>query len=543
VVIMTFCVRILGQGCRWGQRVMPNIIRSKFHPWGGNAIPCQIRPHSSSGDQKIRRTVSNTYENIKGSGENIEGSGVQKTRGIGLLFLLGVFLCASLYAGDSSFEEVDKLPVASSSLHGIEWVQFCVKQYPEILWLADENVRKTEEGSATLHGSYSEQLFGKKFIEFDRTIMTLHCLRLIADGGDQAYRQFTKAQAKDVKLSKESFNQLHQQVLLLQRSIPEMTPKEVIQAMEVALVLGDIGKSEKARAIFRPYGAKAPDHDDFHEEVMQILQKRPDLSPTFNSLSPKAKKLLGEAANLAHYGHITHIEGGPSMFSKLKESGQASQVGFFFDFLVHIFDVAGAAGHVDNESSLVYTEPAFKAMQGVFNSCKLLADPSSTEVDAYNANLRIRANWLGLSANDRMGRTLTRVGAMLRLFALEEGAVLRHAFGRLPLDVRTKIIEQLDIGKGEELARTPTYMPALLVNLANNPILGTSKEERTAQAVVLGLPFIARVLEVHKQNIAEGFDSNIPLNFNRAAGVAKVNPFALNEPFIIDAEGDVCVTP
>lgn len=472
------------------------------------------------------------------------------TRHIGLAFLLGVLLgvCSYAYTSDeTSSKVVDQLqPVTSSVMKGVDWVHLCTSQYPEILWLADENVRKTEEGRASLQGAYSEQLFGKKFIEFDRTIMTLHCLGLILDGSEQAYQEFTKAQPEDVKLSRKSFNKLHVQGASLLRSMPQMSELEVIQAMEASLVLGDIGKSERAREIFKLYGAKAPDHDDFHEEVMQILQKHPEHCPTFNRLSPSGKQLLSETANLAHYGHITHIEGGPNMFSKLKQSNlpSSSPVALSFDFFVHTCDVAGALGHVNNQSSLVYTESSHLAMQGVFESCKVLETPYKTEIDAYNAYLAIRASWLGLNADNRTDRALTRMGAMLRLFTPQEGVVLKEAVSKLPSDVLTKIIEQLDIREGEELTRTPTYMPAVLINLANNPTLGSSKEERISQAVILGLPFIARVLETHKEYLASlEADSAIPLNFNKAAGVAKTNPSALNGKYIIDAERNICVIP
>lgn len=474
---------------------------------------------------------------------------MHKTRQIGLTLLLGLLLGVGYYAYASdktSFKATKQLqPVTSSAVKGVDWVNLCIDQYPEILWLADENVRKTEEGRVSLQVAYSEQLFGKKFIEFDRTIMTLHCLALILDGSEQAYQEFTKAQPEDAKLSRKSFNQLHAQGAYLLRSMPQLSESEMIQAMEASLVLGDIGKSEKAREIFKPYGAKAPDHDDFHEEVMQILQKHPELCPTFNRLSLAGKKLLSETANLAHYGHVTHLEGGPSMFSKLKQSNLpiSSPVALAFDFFVHTCDVAGALGHVNNQSSLIYTESSHLAMQAVSESCKVLTSPHKTEIDAYNAYLAIRAGWLGLNADDRIDRALTRMGAMLRLFTPEEGAVLKQAILKLPSDVRIKIIEQLDIRKGEELARTPTYMPAVLVNLANNPTLGSSKEERISQAVILGLPFIARVLETHKQHLALlEADSAIPLNFNKAAGIAKTNPSALNGKYTIDTEGNVCVT-
>ncbi len=84
-------------------------------------------------------------------------------------------------------------------------------------------------------------------------------------------------------------------------------------------------------------------------------------------------------------------------------------------------------------------------------------------------------------------------------------------------------------------------MPAVLVNLANNPQLGASREERISQAVVLGLPFLSRVLEAHKQALAENrANSDIPLNFNKAAGVVKQSPAVLLKGFNIDSEGNVC---
>jgi len=463
-----------------------------------------------------------------------------------LYLLVGTLLALSLglYADENKNTALSKQlkPVIFSEVQGIAWVQKCVEQYPEILWLADAKVRKTEEGQATMQSPYSEQLFGQKFIEFDRTIMTLHCLQLILNGSENAYQKFTAAQPSDTKLSRASFEKLHSQGTTLVKSNYEgMSKWEMTQAMEAALVLGDIGKSERARAVFKPHDASAPDHDDFHEEVMRILEQYPHLCPTFDRLTPPAKKLLQSTANLVHYGHVTHIEGGPSMFSKLKQSGLSSALpeAVAFDFFVHTCDVAGALGHVNNQSSLVYTELSHRAMQAVADACSVLADSESSEVDAYNAYLAIRAGWLGLNPEDRTDRTLTRIGAMLRLFTPEDGLLLKKSILKLEPEQRAKIIEQLDTK--EELARTPTYMPAVLVNLSNNPQLGALREERIAQAVVLGLPFLSRVLEAHKRSLEEHeANPDIPLNFNKAAGVAKQSPTALLNGFSIDSEGNVC---
>lgn len=480
---------------------------------------------------------------------NPGGHTVKKTGKIGLYLLVGGALLTSvgLYAHEkqpcSPFSLKFSQPMIFSPLEGVQWVEQCVEQHPEILWLADSNVRKTEEGLATLQGTYSEQLFGQKYIEFDRTIMTIHCLKLILDGGDKAYLTFTASQPKDAKLSRESFDTLHLQgQKLLKSHWQGMSELQMAQAMETALVLGDIGKSEKARELFNPYGIKAPDHDDFYGEAMQVIVQHPKLCPSFFRLPTSAKNLLAEIANLAHYGHVTHLEGGLGMFSKLKESGVASKdpIALSFDLFVHTCDVAGALGHVNNQSSLVYTEPAHRAMQAMGEAVRVLSNPYKNELDAYNSYLSVRAYWLGLDPNDSSDRVLSRIGAMLRLFTTEEGVVLRKAIYELDPSIRSRVAAQLDVHSQDQLSRTPTYMPAVLVNLSNNPELGKTKEERLSKAITIGLPFIARVLEQHKEMLLKNkIDSNIPLNFNRIAGIAKTSPASLDGEFYIEQDGSV----
>lgn len=429
-----------------------------------------------------------------------------------------------------------------STIEGRQWVEACVLMHPEILWLADNHVRSTEEGQATLQGTYSEQLFGQIYIEFDRTIMTIHCLKLILDGSNKAYEEFTVAQPKENKLTRDSFHMLHLQgQRLLHSQWQGMSAQQMAQAMEAALVLGDIGKSEIARELFKPYGIQAPDHDDFHGEVMQMIEKNPLLCPSFSDLSPSAKKLLVEVANLAHYGHIIHLEGGVEMFTRLKESRIPSKdpIALCFDLFIHTCDVAGASGHVNNQSSLMYTETAHRAIQAMGDAVKVLSDPQKSEWDAYNDYLQVRASWLGLHSENSYDRVLTRIGAMLRLFTPEDGVILKKAMLRLDVNIRERIL-RLNVQQFQKRGRTPTYMPAFLINLSNNVQLGNSKEERLIKSVVIGLPFIMRVLEKHKEMLMNHeIDSSVPLNFNKMAGVAKTSPELLYNEITIDKEGNV----
>lgn len=438
-------------------------------------------------------------------------------------------------------------PLILSAAEGRAWVQRCIHDHPEILWLASSQVRYTEEGKGVAQGAYSEQLFGQKFVEFDRTLMTLRCLTLVLDGSEAAYQTFTAAQAKEVRLTRESFQTLHQEgQRLLHAKWEGMSDLQMAQAMETALVLGDIGKSEQAREVFKPYGAHAPDHDDFYEEAMHILASHPTLCPSFARLPTAAKKLLTEIANLAHYGHITHLEGGVGMFHKLKESKLPSQdpTALSFDLFVHTCDVAGALGHVNPSSSLIYTELTHRALQATAQAVRILSNPLKSELDAYLAYVTLRASWLGLDPTSSSDRVLARIGAMLRLFTPEEGVILRNAMLQIDPAMRERIRAQLDGSSLAQEGRTPTYMPAVLLNLAGHPGLGTTSEERLAKAITLGLPLLTQVLEKHKELLAKGeIDSNIPLNFNRIAGIAKTSLDALKRECLIDAEGNVSVLP
>jgi len=418
-----------------------------------------------------------------------------------------------------------------SSLLASDKVSSLLERYPEILWLADLDVKKTEEGKAGV-ASFSEQMFGQKFVEFDRTLMTLHCLHLFVDGSDEAYEIFTRHQKESERLQKHSFIALHFEAkAILQSGWGNLSEGELLQAMETSLVLGDLGKSGKARQLYLPYGIEAQDHDDFYGEVMR---EAPDLCPSFQRLPRAAKKLLQKTANLAHYRHIFHLEGEPQMFSQLKKSKIAFEdpIALAFDLFVHTCDIAGALGHVNNVSSLAYKEMTHQAEKSMERAVWSLSNPTFTEWDAYDVHLETLASWLGFDPSNRTERALTRAGAMLRLYTLQEGNLLKKGVEELDSQDREEIVSLLDPQLGEELPRTPTYMPAVLVNLSNQ--VGLIK------AVRLGLPFIARVLKVYKEEIAaEAFNPNIPLNFNKMAFIAKTYPKALQDPFYIDEDGNV----
>lgn len=413
-----------------------------------------------------------------------------------------------------------------------------VEKHPELFLLATDQVQKTEENSSSQSSGPSEKLFWEKFMEFDRSILALYCLNLILDGSDASYRAFTKGQKPELRLSYSSFKELQDFAVSLFENDLGLSQDEVWQTLETGLILGDIGKSYKARKQFASLGISAPDHDDFHHEFMKELLKKPELAPSFAALPKVAQQLLVESDHGTHFGHITHLEGKEQMFSPLVQTQIVSRnpYGFKLDYLIHLCDVCGALGHVNPECSLVYTENTHQAISKVLEACLVLQHPDRTEKDAYDVYVSYRAKWLGLDPKNSLDRVLTRVGCMLRLFSPEDGKILREAVSGLSKQDKTRISFELD--QKSTNRPTPTYVPAVLVNLMNNPTLGEDRDTRLKAAVELGLPFVAKVLSEKGEVPFKG-----PLNFNPVAATAKSNPFALADlDYLVDEDGMVIVS-
>lgn len=222
------------------------------------------------------------------------------------------------------------------------WVIQIIQRYPEILWLAD----RKEEAKAVLGNSSSEQFFGQKCIEFDRTLMRLRSLKLILDGSDYAYEMFTGTQPEETRLARESFAHLHAKgKALLATGWGDLSEWQMVQAMETALILGDMGKSGKARELFAPYGVRAPDPDNFYGEAMEVLKDHPELSASFARLPPSSQSLLSQTA----------------LKSNALAANDPTILAFYF--FVYTCDIAGALGDIDPDCSLTYTEPTHQAMK------------------------------------------------------------------------------------------------------------------------------------------------------------------------------------
>lgn len=451
--------------------------------------------------------------------------GFKKT--VSYLLFVGLFVGGFFYF--RSHPPILKLP-SLEEIGSKEWVQQKRDIYPELEWLLDKSVQQTQEGKGEqVDRSWSKQLTGQHYPEFERTMLSMVCLYLILDGSSQAYERFTMLQSADDKLTQTSFKRLHDFALQVVHNDPER-----LHALEINLLLGDMGKTQQARLEAKNYGISEPDADIF---LKMCLEKAPAIFPTFMSLPPQMQEMIKTVTGLVHFGHVTHVEGGPEMLTPLKQAGifQRNSRDFDFEILTHLCDVSAARGHEDNRGSKVLTENVFKALEAVKEALHQLAHHD--EKEALTHYLTTRAVWLGLEGDEKF--VLTRVGTMIRLYSLEEGVALKKAYAVLTEDQKATLKTQLDplVIRQE---RTATYIPALLVNFVSAQTKqGLSKLQAIEACVRKGVVFIADVLQLYRNGKANlPYNPELTLNFNKAAGQVRDNPNLLSK-FKIDPQGSM----
>jgi hypothetical protein len=383
-------------------------------------------------------------------------------------------------------------------------------RWPDLRFFANRDVTATNEGIELQRDgnslSPSQQIFGEQFVEFDRSVVSLQALHCIVKGDSESYEQFIRSQ-QEPKLTWESFQSLHQ----LYRSVElaytskGWTADEVLRAAEVALVMGDFGKSETIRRLLGPHGITAKDHDDSYAELMRSDGALHRFS-CFQQLSREAKGLLKRTSNLAHFGHITHFEGGSAMFRQLKKSGllNSEPQAVAFAWLVHVCDVAGALGHKASQGAKVLNESTFRNMQPTLAACQLLATKS--EAEAVSFLTQKRREMLGISVPGAAGDTIARIGAMSRKTTLEEGKELTSRFLMLKRSERSEARRLLSPPAADQFPKTPAYMPLMLVT----------------QPLEIGLPILCEALGRYRRLLSrQEIGRDLRLNFNELAGVLK----------------------
>ncbi|MEI8390560.1 MAG: hypothetical protein WCG23_11840 [bacterium] len=356
----------------------------------------------------------------------------------------------------------------------IESAKLLLGRYPELSWLTG-SVNATPEGVAKTSKSISEAIFGKQHTEFDRTLTGIETIKWVLKGD---YEQFTKCQKPEVKLTRENFDHL-------KRYTHEVLPKpEDVDAMIGYTVINDLGKIKSVVSdIQQKTGIHAVDHDDI---LLYALKHTPEEVPTFKRLSPEHKDTVVRSLEPQfNIGQFLQAENLPANLTGLKNLDPKAMD----YYLTHaVYDIAGAAGHVNPDGSVVMTNPLYEGFKQGINSIKRLSNGES-EATVYNSFMQAKAEALQMPFDTPKDKALAKLAVLSRAGSTGEAKTIRNVFESLSDEHQKTLTTHLNRTGIEDKGILLYYAPAFLQNLKG------ALKEQPEQALQKGFSTLAELYQ------------------------------------------------
>lgn len=337
------------------------------------------------------------------------------------------------------------------------------------------------------------------------------------------YNSFTACQKENVRLSRQSFQEL-------QSYVKDILPdQEAIEAMITFMVINDLTKVKAVVAdLAKRSGIENVDHDKL---LLVALRDHPEVSPSFQRLSLEYQGLMLDGLRAEfNIGQFIQGENVPASLDGLKSIDEKS----LKFFLLHaLCDIAGAAGQFVQNGSAVMTEPTYQGFKDSISSIEGLSQGQTPDT-VYDSFLGKRSSSLELDITQPRERAITRVCCMLRFSTLQEAKQVSEAWDSLPKNTQAILEAELNKNGTEDgFATLIYYSPALLVNLQKS-MNAQSSPESFQNSLKLGLTTLARIYQESRIALKKRQGNGVYTVM--ASGVAKMaseNPNALNEHDIV----------
>lgn len=369
-----------------------------------------------------------------------------------------------------------------------QFIRYALGVHPELEALTNEALASpathdVPQGTAKNIGKeFFPDLDSSRLVEFNRSANSLLNLEWVLK---KDYESFTKCQPAETRLSQKSFEQLCAYTKTF------LSTPEDIQAMKVFLAINDLGKIQSvADTVNHSLQLDEVDHD----EILRLaLEHFPEQSPGFESLTPKHQKMILDGlATQFNLGQFMQAENVPANLTKLKSVDEQT---LHFYLLHTLFDIAGAAGHITQEGSLVMNEPTFQNFSTAIESVDGLTKGKS-EIEVYNDYLH-HVSPLEVDLSNPGDYMLARISGMMRITDPWQAVALQATINQLPS--RTRGILEQALGKtgiDDGTALLSYYSPAFLKNLGN-----AANPKTFIKTISTGLMSLANTIQLARRHI------------------------------------------
>lgn len=381
-----------------------------------------------------------------------------------------------------------------------------IEKYPELLWLTGE-VNATPEGINTKDDKYKE---------YNRTMLSIELLKWIISGD---YESFTECK-KPKRLSREKFEEIREYTKGIIKS------GEDLEAIITYLIINDLGKIKSVVSeIEQRIGIQTVDHDDI---LYQGLEKIPGISPSFDKLDDKYKKLiLNGLRTKFNMGQFIQSENLPQNLEPLVGVDEES----FNYYMLHVlYDIGGATGHVTRKGSIIIDDDfwtKYKTAEEYLKGMKSKKDISS----AYQGYLNERGNVLQLQGDSSDVISAIKLCNMLRTSDPKKAQIVLQILQSQEPNVRAILEQELTAtGIDDDKAILLYYAPATMTN-AINYFKNNNSENPIVDGLNVVLPAFARIYSQTRANIAkESYTPNVTtVMISEIAKKAGENPIDLTK--------------
>lgn len=345
---------------------------------------------------------------------------------------------------------------------------------PELEWLKG-NVNGTPDGKSVAE------------MEFKRTKLSLDLLQWVFDGN---YEKFTECQSGNVKLSRESFGEIQQYTCSTLKTDADK------YAMEAYLIINDLGKIVSfVEQIETKLHIQSVDHDEL---LYEGLKRMPELSPTFVSLSDEYKEIiLAGLKTKFNMGQFIQSENLPASLLPL----QGIDITSLNYYMLHVFyDIAGAAGHVRNNGSIIVTEDYWRSFKSANKAIFDMISGKLNAQEAYNTYLSKRAEMANLQFESNEDIAIVKICNLIRVYSPNEAKQVKESYCYLPVQVKEMLTKELSKDGITDNGILLYYAPATLSN-AVNYFKNSGDADAIHKAITIVIPIFANIYGLAKAKI------------------------------------------
>lgn len=317
-------------------------------------------------------------------------------------------------------------------------MNYSISKAPELEWLKANSVNGTPEGADTVDKEYK------------RTWCSIELFNAVLEND---YNAFSACQPEKTRITRESFSEIRNYV----KSVLKTADDE--NAMRAFLVINDLGKvGDFVEKIADNLEFKSVDHDKL---LYEGLRTHPEFSPTFADLADKYKQIILTGLQTAfNMGQYVQCECLPANLIPLKKI-DAEALNYY---MIHVlFDIAGAAGHVNSNGSLICNELYWKKFSWALDTIIRMVNGKLEPKEAYEEYLTKTMQYYNVSSP-----VIAKLCNLVRVSTPEEADEIRIAVDSLNMETKNNLEKELmATGIENDVAILMYYAPATFQNALN----------------------------------------------------------------------------